>query len=348
MRRLTVSLLGALFAFLSGYSVSSAAEVPDSRSSAGPAIVGFGDRLALAWAGEAGISTHLVWYSFFDGASFTPEALVPGALTTSAPALAVANQKLYLATTPPDTADKIYYRVAQGRDFVGDSAPLCDEETCARTRAAPALLGDGTILYAAWTTPDGQIMYAMHSNGAWHIDARPIPNAKTSPTTGPTLALYHNRVHISWVAPSGEAVEVATGTVPVSITALPATSLIWSQPIEIPAATKVAPALGVFTLETPPVGAVAAPSNVLFLAWTTADATIDFARLDAATGRWAPSDPPVALPAGPLTIFPVAVGGFTHSVDGECFRTDSLSLTSKKNPPSVEELPSTGVHTPCP
>jgi hypothetical protein len=150
----------------------------------------------------------------------------------------------------------------------------------------------------------------------------------------------------SGVAPSGEAVEVATGTLPVSSTALPASSLLWSQPIEIPAATKVAPALGVLTLESAAAaGAAPAPTNVLFLAWTTADATIEFARLNGATGQWAPSDPPVVLPTGSLTVFPAAFGGFNESVNGECIRSSGLGATLVKKP---HRDVFSSVHTPCP
>ena len=109
MKRLVASLAAGLFAGLSGLAIASTTdlEVPNSETSAGPALAAFGDRLVVAWAGESGIAFHRVWYSTFDGTSFTAQSAVPGALTTSAPALAVAGGKLYLATTPPNTDDDL-------------------------------------------------------------------------------------------------------------------------------------------------------------------------------------------------------------------------------------------------
>ncbi|HMK86242.1 MAG TPA: hypothetical protein VK437_09825, partial [Steroidobacteraceae bacterium] len=191
MKRLMVSLAAGLFTFVSGVACAAdVVEVPDSSASTGPALTPFSDWLVMAWAGEAGISSHPVWYSVFNGTSFTAQAQVRGALTSTAPALAVAGGKLYLATTPPNENDRIYSYEATGLEFVSDGVPLCDEQTCARTRAAPALLGVGTTLFAAWTSLNGEIMVAARTNGVWSIAAEPIPDAVTSPTTGPTLALY--------------------------------------------------------------------------------------------------------------------------------------------------------------
>jgi hypothetical protein len=308
MKRFIVSLTGALCAFLWGNCVLSAAEAPDALSSEGPALAYFNNQLVLAWAGESGVGVHKVWYSTFNG-EWTPQAEIPGALTTSAPALGVADQNLYLATTPPNTDDKIYYYVSDTGTFdtigapppVGE--PLCDAESCARTRASPALLGNGATLYAAWSTPAGAVMYATRENGVWHIAPLPIPNAATSPTAGPTLALYQNRLYVAWVAPSGEAVSVASATLPLS-------SNSWSDQIQIPVQTKVAPTLGVFVVANPVPSTAAELVQALFISWTKADGTIGFARWNSQVGQWAPSDSPIPLPTGPLTDLPVALTGF--------------------------------------
>ena len=42
-----------------------------------------------------------------------------------------------LRLTPPGADDKIYYYVSDGADFQWQGEPLCDAQTCARTRAAP-------------------------------------------------------------------------------------------------------------------------------------------------------------------------------------------------------------------
>lgn len=338
MKRHMLSLVGGLLAFLMGYCVASAADVPDAFSSEGPALTAFNDRSFLAWAGDSGVSAHPVWYSSLDG-SWTTPAQIPNALTTSAPALGVADQRLYLATTPPAADDKIQVYVWDGSAFEADGATLCDAQTCAHTRAAPALLGDGATLYAAWSTPTGTIRYAMMVNGVWDIAPLAIPNATTSPTTGPTLALYGHELHVAWVEPSGETVAVAAAT-------LPLTSSSWSnQHAKIPVKTKVAPALGVFTVATP--GSSVAPSAALFVSWTTPESTISFARWDSSTVEWMPADSPIPLPAGALTSFAPALHGSTFkSPTQECYYTNGLAYTTEDKP--RRKVNERSARTPCP
>ena len=69
--------------------------------------------------------------------------------------------------------------------------------------------------------------------------------------------------------------------------------------------TLVAPALGVFTVGEP------APTQALFLAWTTPNLNIDFARWEGAAGQWVNASSPVALPAGPLTSYTPALNSST-------------------------------------
>ncbi len=296
MRRFLTCMFASMGAFIAGSYPASAAEVPDSQSSAGPALAAaVGDRVIIAWAGEDGIDAHKVWYSTYVNDTFTPRTEISGALSRSAPALATVDRVAYLATTPPDADDEIYFYLSLASDsgyFDINPAPLCGADTCAHTRAAPALVGNGSTLYAAWTTPAGKIMYASRTNGAWHISALAVPNAVTSPTTGPALAMHQGRLYVAWAESSGKGVWVASAALPVS-------SASWAQPVLVPAATKVAPALSVFNIENPVPGAAASTVNRLYLAWTSDDATVKFVRWE--SGQWQPAASPVPLPAGPLT-----------------------------------------------
>ena len=49
MKKFIVSSAVGLYAFLSGWSLASAAEVPDSSARSAPALAAYGDRLVLAW-----------------------------------------------------------------------------------------------------------------------------------------------------------------------------------------------------------------------------------------------------------------------------------------------------------
>jgi hypothetical protein len=330
MKRLLVSLVGGLYAFLAGWSVTSAAEVPDASASSAPALTAYGDRLVIAWAGEGGTASHHVWYSLFNGYVFTPQADIPGAHTSTAPAVAAVGKALYVATTPPDTGDKIYLYTSTGAGF-GAGTPLCDAETCARTRAAPALVSDGGTLFAAWTAPDGAILTASRSSGGWVIDPTPIPNAATSPATGPTLTVFQNRLRLAWVEPSGKAIGVSIGTIMPSSSELSQPGIAWSAPIEIAAQTQVAPSLGVFTVGDSTPGAASELVESLFLAWTNADSTVEFARYNPLTETWARTASPSPVPPGTFTVQAPALAGFTFRTPNEaCMRSNAVGVTGKK------------------
>jgi hypothetical protein len=309
MRRYLVSFLGGLCTCLLGYGMLWADEVPDALSSAAPALAMINGILVAAWAGDSSTQPHKVWYSSFNG-TWTPQAVIPGAFSTSAPALGAAGGHLYAAATPPESNEEIHYYISNGTVFESNGAALCDASTCAHTQASPALAGDGATLYAAWTTPAGAVSYGALSNGVWKIAALPIPNAVTNPTTGPTMTVYHNRLYVAWAAPSGTAVTVVSAPLPLSGNA-------WSAPIRIPVQTEAAPALGVFTVASP------APTEALFLAWTTPNLNIDFARWDSAAAEWVNSPSPVPLPTGPLTSYTPALTSAISSCPSAAVKLDA-------------------------
>jgi hypothetical protein len=247
----------------------------------------------------------------------SPIAKFPGAQTTTAPALGAAGGKAYLATTPPKSDDRIYVYggYAQGK-------PLCDLTMCARTRATPALAGDGPTLYAAWTALDGTIRYATLDGDSWSIEPVPVPKALTKPTIGPALAFYGKALHLAWVNEYGESVEVESATLPLS-------SGSWSaKPKPISAHTRVAPALGVLTYT--------ANKEVLTLAWTTTESTVEFADFDPSTSEWSVTKSPFDLPSVAFTVLTPAMGSFTYrSSDGECFNSNDFlyAAGTNKHPP---------------
>jgi hypothetical protein len=323
MKHYFLSLTGGLLAALMGNCAAMAADaVPGAFTADKPALAAFKGRTVVAWAGAADTSTYPVWYSSYDG-SWTSASQIPNTLTTSAPALGVAAQRLYLATTPPAADDKIQIYVWDGKQFAAGGADLCSGETCAHTRAAPSLAGDGATLYAAWSTPTGTIRYASMINGVWNIAALPVPDASISPTTGPTLALFQHRLYAAWVEPSGKTVSVAVAT-------LPLTSSSWTAQHKIAANTHVAPALGVHTLPKLP---DPTKPNALFVSWTTPEATLGFARWDNSKAEWISADSPIPLSSEPLTRLPAALSGFTAvAPNQECYYTNSLAYTGEEEP----------------
>jgi len=318
MKRLIPAVTGAC-AIVLGQGMASADEVPDASSTEAPAMTGFGERLVLAWAGESGTQEHRVWYSTFNG-TWTAAAEVPDALTTAAPALGVADNHLYLLVTPPGVNNKIYYYAANGTTFTADGLQLCDAGACAETRAKPALLGDGSTLYAAWSTANGSIGYGALSHGSWFVSTPSIPHALTNPSLGPTLALYQDKLYVAWVDPSEQVVSVATAT-------LPLTSSSWShEVVQLPIHTQVAPAMSVLNL----VSSSNPAAEALFLSWTTVESTINFERWNPSDGQWSATNTPIPLPSGPLTsVSPALTSSTLEAADQQCFVTNSLAYTDR-------------------
>jgi hypothetical protein len=317
MNRFITSFIAGVLAIVAGYCVSSAADVPDALSSDGPALTNFHNVTVLAWAGLEGTEAHKVRYATLHGKS-TTEREIPGALTVSAPALASSAQSLYVATTPPGADHGIDLYASNDAATFSSMGPLCDANACARTLAAPALAGAGATLYAAWSTPNGAIKYATYINGVWDIAPLPIPSARTDARRGPALVLYQDRLYVAWTAPNGQTVSVASATPPLS-------SGSWSgQAIQIPAQSRVAPALGVLTVPGAP-NSAAQSSQALFLAWTAPDSTVHFARWNPQLAQWAGSPSPIPLPTGPLTHRTVALNGFTFQENQVCFYINGLA-----------------------
>jgi hypothetical protein len=306
------SLLGGLAAALLGY-CAGAAEVPEALSSGAPALTTFNDVVYLAWAGISAVGTRKSWYATFDG-TWSAQTQIPGSFTTAAPALGATTQQLFLATTPPNSeAIDIYALEGAAFSLLG---PLCQGNTCAQTLAAPALLGDGAVLYAAWTTPSGAVMDAEFINGVWLIAANPIPNANADPATGPALGILEDRLYVAWTEPSGEEISVIS-------TALPLSSNSWSNPaVQVAARTDTAPALGVFTLFDSP------PSQSLFLSWTTPGSRIKFAEWNTQTAQWSIVASPITLPSGALTnLAPSLNGSVFQGPNDECYYANNLAFT---------------------
>jgi hypothetical protein len=73
--------------------------IPATNSYGWPAMAAFNGKLYAAWTGAAGMGSVHVWYSAFNGTSWSTPAKVPLALTIqyTAPVLGAYNGSLYVA-----------------------------------------------------------------------------------------------------------------------------------------------------------------------------------------------------------------------------------------------------------
>jgi hypothetical protein len=292
--------------------------VPSALSSTGPTLAGYEGRLFIAWTGKSTASTHRVWFSNFNG-TWTTEEAIAGSSTSTAPALGVAAQQLFLAATSPTAGGEIEFYAYNGLTFVAHGA-ICQGVTCAQTLAAPTLAGNGGTLYAAWTSPTGTIRYAKLDSAGWTIAPAAIPLAMSNPDNAPTLAVFNNRLYAAWTAPAGGAIEVSS---------TPLTSAAWTKPVQITASTNVAPTLA-------PLYQSGVTTQTLYLSFTTLssfsstgpDADIEFEQYNALANTWSPVPPPVTLPAPPLTLFPAALNASPLTISGSSGYYNAVAWTT--------------------
>jgi hypothetical protein len=82
-------------------------KLPGVATSVGPALAAFGNRLYAAWKGMD--NDQDIYWSSFDGTSWSAQHKVPGVGTSVRPALAVFSNHLYMAWKGMDNDQNIYW-----------------------------------------------------------------------------------------------------------------------------------------------------------------------------------------------------------------------------------------------
>src|ERR1700728_4896484 len=245
-----ISLAVAVAAILVGLALAVPAPaqvVPQAKTSAGPALTTYGSNTILAWAGVSGQSAdgqtvHKVAYKYYEDGAWEPQQFLtpyPAVSTTSAPALATAGTSeeadlsAYMAWRQDDGL--VHYTVWDNTSNTFSDAPkiFCSTAAC-ETTTSPALAGDSTTLYVAWTTESGGIRYATCisdggcTNDDWTIYAAAVPGVNTS--VAPALTVLGNHLYLAWVNKSGQ-IKVESAPLP-----LAASGVVWSS-VPSPAGT---------------------------------------------------------------------------------------------------------------
>lgn len=286
---LTLALAGSVAA---GSAQASAQVVPQAKTSAGPALTTFGVNTLLGWAGISsetadGQTIHKVGYEYFDGEWQAQQIMpYPNINTIAQPALAEAEAEgdglnhAYLAWTQDD--DLVHYSLFDNTTdtFSTDDLTIC---SACETTKAPALAGDGTTLYAAWTTSSGTVKYASYTGGVWNVYSAAVPGVST--TVAPALAAHGNELYLAWVT-KYNTIQVEEATLP-----LPSSGATWTTMPAPSALTSVAPALAFIGSVLPKI------SGNLYVAWNTGS-TIDFEFWNGS--EWFAWTPPLPIPPGPL------------------------------------------------
>ncbi|MBV9267138.1 MAG: hypothetical protein JO061_13290 [Acidobacteriaceae bacterium] len=283
----SVSISGVVLLSILSSAAMAQTEVPQAQSSAGPAVAALGGTTYIAWAGIQPQPENLGYHVAYTTLGGTP-TVFSSTFTRVAPALAAARGTVYLAirgNAPLSSADFIYYSSLSGTELTPPTTLLPG----AQTKAAPALTGDSSTLFAAWTAANGAIQYATYAHSWSAPQTTPFT---ANPLTGPSLALFNGNLYVAWVGSSNQ----------LNFASLALSTGVWSPAHPVGAASNVAPALGVYNL---PFSA----SSGLYIAFTSGE--INLWKYDTVAGTWSP---------GPISPRPL-VTGFTPallSANPEC------------------------------
>jgi kumamolisin len=206
-------------------------------TSSGVALAVFNDKLYMAWKGLIDLSGATVaddpriWWSAYDGSSWSAEQLVPG-LTSTGPRLAAYNNLLYAAWKGEFDDPRIWWSSFNGTTW----APQEDVPGVG-TSVGPSLAVFQNALYAAWKGKFGdQRIWWSSFNGTTWAPQREIPGVAS--TEGPSLAVFQNALYAAWKGESGDQ----------GIWWSSFNGTTWTPQKEIPGvATSVGPSLAVFT-----------------------------------------------------------------------------------------------------
>jgi hypothetical protein len=187
-------------------------------------LAAYSGKLYFAWLGAG--SASRIWYSAFNGTSWTPQATIPGATgfnlrTGDGVALAAGNLGLYASWILPGTDLPEEYSTFNGASW---TTPAAISSTCPQVGAALALVG--TDLYDVWDDCAETIIgelgynlvgYSVLSGTTWsseqYVPQAYIPIAMNA---GPAVAAYDGQLYVAWLpdqtsAGSGSPVDYEAG-----------------------------------------------------------------------------------------------------------------------------------------
>jgi hypothetical protein len=163
--------------------------IPSALTAATPALAQYGGRLYAAWAGKPPGPFH-IWYSSYNGKSWSKQATVPSAVTASGagPALTVYNGDLYLAWEGASSTPKVYYSSFNGTSW--SSAAAVPSALTYPAFGHPGLAAFNGDLYVSWTGKGGSnVWYSAFSGTTWTTPTT-IPSVNGSPS----LAVYKKQL----------------------------------------------------------------------------------------------------------------------------------------------------------
>jgi hypothetical protein len=258
--------------------------IPSAQTDAAPALVEFDGLLYAVWVGKPPGPYHL-WYSAFNGTSWTPQKTVPSALTTevSGPALAVYHGDLYLAWIgQPPAPYHLWYSAFNGTTW---SAQAKVPSAVTGQFGSVALATYSSKLYLEWSGQSSlttsRVWYSAFDGASWSAQTK-VPSSTVGTNNGEiALAAYGTELVASW--------EYFHGTTSYPLQYAVFNGSTWTKP-------KFIAATGDW--DTGP--ALAAFGSVLYIAWVTYNGTnyvVQFATFNGTSWTTSPTTIPSSQPA---------------------------------------------------
>jgi hypothetical protein len=191
---------------------------------------GHGQKLVVAWRGLGEDET--IYYSTFDGSSWTPKQPIPNAASNDGPALILFRNALYAAWRGPGEDERIYYSWFDGTLWV-QPIPLA---TSFVGSMGPAMVVFNDQLYLAWKGRQGDSRIWWTRASAIIANLKdlnaPIANYGSKPmASAPVESNYDRNPPIPPQAVRNQATESIPGTNEVLGSASIATPLVGSEEI---------------------------------------------------------------------------------------------------------------------
>jgi hypothetical protein len=177
--------------------------IPSAKTQGAPALEAFNGLLYAAWSGDS--SPSHIWYSAFNGASWTPQKTIPSALTieidqASHIAMAVYNGDLYVTYAGRSgPAHYVWYTAFNGTTWTAQSKVPSAFTNGDGLGLAPY----GGKLYLAYQGQSGKRDWYAAFNGTTWTASAPIPGAVVD-TNGAALTAYGSDLFASWGTSTGD------------------------------------------------------------------------------------------------------------------------------------------------
>lgn len=160
------------------------------------AIETFNGTLYMVWKGME--RDDRVWFSTFNGSTWSPQQQVPGIGSSTGVALAVYNNKLFMAWKGILSDQGIYWTTFDGTTWAPQQLV-----PGVGTSTGPSIAVLGGNLFMAWKGEENdQRIFFNQFNGSTWTAQQFVPNVATS--AAPVVANFSNAIYMAWKGMNGD------------------------------------------------------------------------------------------------------------------------------------------------